>query len=281
MTPKGVKVVSRAGVNNGGRERILRALREAWPDYLQRKQLAVHTNLKPRYVGKLLPEMARLKEIVSPYRGWFTINAPPGPSVIRIENLTLVAKGVKVTPRGGEEKPLAQTHLDKRERPLRVPNLGGLEGISEYRYFRSWSVYVQRFDNGTTEAQLGTHGQPGLTLPDLLAFVGWIEGTFPDIPIDGPTGWKAGQLELNADYQHLTISKPTVGGKAVSLKVLPDVIMKIYSKDRGTRIEFRKTSETPMAALIAIAEEVFTKAGRIGLVDAKDILPFPNFREDE
>lgn len=253
--------------NQQGDERLLSAVRAAWPTPLNCKTAALRARVSYDRARHVLPMLVRRGKLSKPRHGWYTLPRPPDADVdLRIENVALVARRHKIPPQGG--RAVYQAHVDVLTRRTRMPGWNGAPKTDLRTFFKVYPVYVQDFDSGSLAVQIGAKGGPSMSMADFIEFCGWLQGKWEDIPDDGPTGWRVRSFELNHTFQDLRLDGP----RSVSLRVFRNALVKFYQKPTGLRVELKPTHvDVPLAQLLQFAEDLARVYLRAGLIDVQEV----------
>src|SRR2546429_828141 len=224
--------------------------------------------------------LARKGRVIRKMRGYcLRAEVPPPPTDLRIENMLLIFRGPKsdktgsrragyitVSPPAEPPKPKEskQLRIDDLERVVRREHHRGFDRDERRTFFRVWPVYIEEYANGTTTLKLWTRGIPGLSPLDLVQFAGWLEGTFPEIPLDK---WTVQSWEWNRDFSGLRIDRAEIGGKAITFRVFQNLIVKLYEKVSGLRVELRHMDvRVSMDKAGEVAHQVGREYLQLGLI---------------
>jgi len=135
-----------------------------------------------------------------------------------------------------------------------------------HRWFRSWRVTFQEFDNGTITAQVAAGGGNGLTYHDADNFCAWLEATYPTIPLPK---WDVANWEWHRDFPGFRLE----GANSVTLQAFLNVWFKFYNKPGGLRTEMRVADRMPVSeamALFAKLVEEFEKRHIVVVREVRD-----------
>ncbi len=259
------KPVTIAGNKLPGVRRLISALEAAAPSPLSCKEAAFQSGLGYGYVRRLLPPLAREGKVRQVARGWYTIPAAKSVVELRFENIRLNAiVDAQVHATGAET--VTQQRLDRLTRRSRGFGLNPPDVTRTF--FRSWPVTVQRFQNGRRTVQCGSGGGATLSVLDILEFFAWLEGggggSVPPLPDEGPRGWHVSSWELNRDFENLRLD----GASGMSMRAFKNVIVKLYNKPSGLRVEVRHTMTVDLRTAAEFVTRLANEYASLGIIDS-------------